>query len=221
MRRLVTVTAAAALLLLGIPSSGLGQPPARDSVAGQLFSPERGLIFIVEAQSGPSGENPTGTVQWAIGGGAGLGWGGSVTCLAVRDSTAVIGFSGTHNPGFEMPIHPVTGLIRVADGGGVESGLDSFEWAETLGPAGGAPIPGPSDCSAFPGPFARSIWSPPGGVVNDFGDLIVIDTQPPLPTTKEQCKDGGWRNFPVFKNQGDCVSFVATGGKNPPGTKLG
>ena len=39
---------------------------------------------------------------------------------------------------------------------------------------------------------------------------------PIVPTSKEQCKDGGWMNFPQFKNQGDCVSFVATGGKNPP-----
>jgi hypothetical protein len=34
-------------------------------------------------------------------------------------------------------------------------------------------------------------------------------------TSKEQCRDGGWQSF-GFKNQGDCVSFVATGGKNPP-----
>ena len=32
----------------------------------------------------------------------------------------------------------------------------------------------------------------------------------------EQCKNGGWQTFGVFKNQGDCVSYVATGGKNPP-----
>jgi hypothetical protein len=37
-----------------------------------------------------------------------------------------------------------------------------------------------------------------------------------LPTDKNQCKNGGWVTFEVFKNQGDCVSFVATGGKNPP-----
>ena len=31
------------------------------------------------------------------------------------------------------------------------------------------------------------------------------------------CKHGGWQAFqPVFKNQGDCVSFVATGGRNAP-----
>lgn len=38
----------------------------------------------------------------------------------------------------------------------------------------------------------------------------------PLPTSKDQCKDGGWQSFGVFKNQGDCVSFVATGGHNAP-----
>lgn len=39
---------------------------------------------------------------------------------------------------------------------------------------------------------------------------------PTLPTTKEQCFNNGWQIFKVFKNQGDCVSFVATRGKNPP-----
>jgi hypothetical protein len=41
----------------------------------------------------------------------------------------------------------------------------------------------------------------------------------PSPTTKDQCKNGGWQNYAdangtPFKNQGDCVSYVATGGKN-------
>ena len=33
---------------------------------------------------------------------------------------------------------------------------------------------------------------------------------------KDLCKKGGWVDFGVFKNQGDCVSYFATGGKNPP-----
>ncbi|MGH7156683.1 MAG: hypothetical protein ACREGG_01005 [Candidatus Saccharimonadales bacterium] len=38
-------------------------------------------------------------------------------------------------------------------------------------------------------------------------------------TSKDQCKDGGWMNVTDsngnhFKNQGDCVSYVATGGRN-------
>lgn len=45
-------------------------------------------------------------------------------------------------------------------------------------------------------------------------DKVSIE-QLPL-TNKDQCKKDGWKTFGVFKNQGDCVSFVATGGKNPP-----
>jgi hypothetical protein len=47
-------------------------------------------------------------------------------------------------------------------------------------------------------------------------NLDCVPDPPPLPTSKDQCKNGGWQSFGVFKNQGDCVSFVATGGKNPP-----
>lgn len=41
-----------------------------------------------------------------------------------------------------------------------------------------------------------------------------------LPSTKDQCKKDGWKLWydetKRFKNQGDCVSFVATNGKNGP-----
>jgi len=45
---------------------------------------------------------------------------------------------------------------------------------------------------------------------------------PPTPTTADQCKHGGWQgltdtNGTLFKNQGDCVSFVATHGTNLAG----
>jgi hypothetical protein len=44
--------------------------------------------------------------------------------------------------------------------------------------------------------------------------IELVAPPPPLPTTKDQCKDGGWQNFgDTFKNQGDCVSYVATKGK--------
>jgi hypothetical protein len=43
-------------------------------------------------------------------------------------------------------------------------------------------------------------------------DSVVI---PVLPTAIHDCIDGGWHRF-GFRNQGDCVSFVATRGKNLP-----
>jgi Protein of unknown function (DUF642) len=56
------------------------------------------------------------------------------------------------------------------------------------------------------------------GQNNCAGPLVdnVSVVQKPLPTTTDECKNGGWQSFGVFKNQGDCVSFVATQGKNPP-----
>ena len=38
-----------------------------------------------------------------------------------------------------------------------------------------------------------------------------------VPTNRDQCTSGGWTAFgALFKNQGDCVSFVATDGRNEP-----
>jgi hypothetical protein len=31
------------------------------------------------------------------------------------------------------------------------------------------------------------------------------------PISKDQCKNGGWRNFPQFENQGQCIAFVNHG----------
>jgi len=54
------------------------------------------------------------------------------------------------------------------------------------------------------------------------GDTYSVTTAVTSPADKDQCKQDGWKAFkntdgsPTFKNQGDCVSFVATGEKNPP-----
>jgi hypothetical protein len=49
-------------------------------------------------------------------------------------------------------------------------------------------------------------------------DNLTLQSGPILtsPSTKDDCKNTGWTAFnnPTFKNQGDCVSFVATGGKH-------
>ena len=50
-----------------------------------------------------------------------------------------------------------------------------------------------------------------GGAADAFVAKIAM-----LPTSKDECQNGGWKTFGVFKNQGDCVSFVATRGKNQP-----
>jgi hypothetical protein len=54
-----------------------------------------------------------------------------------------------------------------------------------------------------------------GGLTQFLQSNSVV--RPSGPISKDQCKNGGWRTYGVFKNQGDCVSFVATKGKHPPG----
>lgn len=51
----------------------------------------------------------------------------------------------------------------------------------------------------------------PATVATGLGPLGIAVTPLPVPTSKDQCKNGGWRTFPQFKNQGDCVSFVENG----------
>jgi DNA-binding beta-propeller fold protein YncE len=60
----------------------------------------------------------------------------------------------------------------------------------------------------------------PATVPTGDAPTAVATTPPPsVPKTKDDCRNGGWRTFgpPPFKNQGDCVSFVATHGRNHPG----
>jgi hypothetical protein len=63
-------------------------------------------------------------------------------------------------------------------------------------------------------PTMGSTVSAPYPITGRLAISAVIERQ--LPTSTDQCKKGGWANFGSFKNQGDCVSFVASGGRNQP-----
>jgi hypothetical protein len=57
------------------------------------------------------------------------------------------------------------------------------------------------------------------------GSVANVNFEPyDVATDKDSCKNGGWAGLSdsaghSFKNQGDCVSYVATGGKNTASTK--
>jgi hypothetical protein len=192
---------------------------ARDCLHTDSGFCDRTFLFDAFVEAGPQGENPRGDVQWADEGptpaSASIA-NTTVSCLSVSGRVAIIGLTGQLQRFFlGGPLEPIAGLIRVVDGGGPDSGADNVQFAIQIGAVSGPPLPGPTDCSTFPGTFPTGLYPFPD-FTNEVGDLLVVDARPPLPTSKDQCKNGGWRNFPGFKNQGDCVSFVATGGKNQP-----
>jgi hypothetical protein len=139
-----------------------------------------GGTFAFDAHSGPSGENPSGTVRLTTS--TGSSFLPSVTCLAVDGNRATVGLD------FLSGV-----LVFVEDNSALGGDAVLIVVSSTS----------PPDCSS-PVPPGMSL-SP---VV---GDIQVVDSLP-VPTSKDQCKNGGWRNYPAFKNQGQCVAFVVRRG---------
>jgi hypothetical protein len=183
-RRLVATCIALSAGLAHAPAAA-AQSSAEDSVTGTAAT-SNGLSASVDVRSGPSGENPHGTLVVDT---PALPFDFVVVCLNVTGNTALVGAN--------LPSGGRGAMFRFVDGT-----PDTISLAAFAGPV----LPG--DCTApFTGP------SPGNPFVS--GNITVTDVRP-LPTSKDQCENGGWRTYGVFKNQGDCVSFVATGGKNPP-----
>jgi hypothetical protein len=177
---------------LAIPTAAGAQAPTEDSVTGTVIAGTTGRFpmlfeFVFSARSGPSGENPAGQVTVTD------RFSGSVTCLTVRGNVTLLKIQVSPPSSFSLV------SFRVTDNAGSTT-PDLIESTPGTGPA--------SECSS---PEASYLRTDP--VVS--GDVVVVDA-PSLPTSKDQCKNGGWRSFPGFRNQGDCTSFVATGGRNPP-----
>jgi hypothetical protein len=184
MRRVLLTAVAIALGgSLALPGASGAQIPTQDSVTGSAAAGEgrQSVDFTFDVHSGPSGESPTGTVSFD----AFLADLGDleVSCLTVNGNRAsMIVLIPPLSPSA-----PAGVLISVEDNDGAAPDGLSWRFLDTLPTA--CPVP-----SAVGEPI-RS------------GNVIVTDARP-FPTSKEQCKHGGWRSFGAFKSQGDCVSFV-------------
>ena len=99
------------------------------------------------------------------------------------------------------------------------AGLPPFtEFEGTLVAPGGftfGPASFTTDASGSFGPITVGIQEPgifEVTVVWSAGTLVqslFVDCS--TPASKEECKNDGWRNFPQFKNQGQCLAFVERG----------
>ena len=161
--------------------------PAGAQIPTQDSLTGSGPLFSVAITSGPSGENPTGSFTADAFGTHFQTT--SISCLAVSGNVAT----------FAAPVEPNAIGVTFIKLTFVDNGSGPF--IDTLANTG---TTSPPDCV-----------SPIPGGAPIAGDVVVVDA-PPLPTSVDQCKDGSWQSYGVFMNQGDCVSFVATGGKNPP-----
>jgi DNA-binding beta-propeller fold protein YncE len=75
--------------------------------------------------------------------------------------------------------------------------------------ANGASDPGVSQYDVGAG-GALSPKSPATVVTGGTPQQVAV-TPAQVPASKDQCKNGGWRNVPQFKNQGQCIAFVDHG----------
>ena len=55
-------------------------------------------------------------------------------------------------------------------------------------------------------------WNDQNSTFLQSGYVVEYDR----PFDLDNCKKGGWMAYEIFKNQGDCVSWIATAGKNEP-----
>ena len=168
---------------------------ARDVVVGD--GTQVGVAYNFDVSSGPSGEDPSGSAS-VSGPFVPPLTSTQIECLSVSGNTAT----------FVYRMAPTVGLVRAK-----VTATDNGPVGDTVGSMFYDPSTAPT-CTPITG-FEGNGGQLPGFIT---GQVVIHDAQP-FPTSKDQCKNGGWRNYGVFKNQGDCISFVATGGKNPPANR--
>jgi hypothetical protein len=181
---------------IGLGAAGLLVVPtavaqsAGDSVVGSGHV--AATDFNVSVQAGPNGENPTGFLVLT----GFLEFTATPTCLNVSGNAAVGGYRIDSGPfggqGF---------LAEAVDNGPPVNGqpVDTVPYSGLLQTA-------PTTCPA-PGTTPPPELFPTGGGPLTAGDIVIIDG-PAVPTSKDQCKNAGWRNFPGIKSQGQCVALV-------------
>jgi hypothetical protein len=185
---------AAAALLVGQPAQAvIGQAASGDGISPLENTP----AFHFSAVGGPgtAGGGATGTMLYLDNrpGGAPTIV-ADVKCLFVSGNRAtVVGLiTGSSIPPPEAGSVGDHMTFFVEDNGSPGAGQD--RWLAVFGAAS------ETSCTHF-------TLGPPIAA----GEIsVTVPSTPTTPTSKQQCKKGGWRRFtsPSFKNQGQCVAYV-------------
>jgi Glycine rich protein len=152
-------------------------------------------FVVVGGLDGADGSNGSG----ASGGAGGAGAGG----FSVGDgSSGGSGFGADGGQGIRLT--EVDGGVHIVSGGGGGGGGGGL-----FGGGGGG---GGFGGSGGNGGTGSNLVPAGGSQSNDTTGVPMVQiSYLAVPTSKDQCKNGGWRDFSQFKNQGDCDSFVNTG----------
>lgn len=233
MARLVTALAVAACGLVLSAEGAFAFTAIGQAQDGTTCNGGTGMDTVQTASAGPSYTVPAG--NWQI-----TGW-STQASAAVDGNLALEVWRPTATSGTYT-------LVGISDAQTVVagSGLNTFTLAQPLpvqpGDLLGLRITGFAGCSTFTANFTGDAYmealntpSPSPGSTSAFQfaihgfELNVAATlteaappPPPTPSTKDDCKDGGWQQLSdgsgtPFKNEGDCVSYVATQGSNTAG----
>jgi hypothetical protein len=195
MKRFLLGVGLAVVVLAALPTLVSAQVASGDSVAGSgVFISGTENRFEFNVAGGPSGENPSGSFSIAVPFLEETFTTTEITCLSISGDTAT--FAGLLAPNSNEFVYV---KVTVVDQGPTG---DIFGVVAYVSAPNCVPIMHPEGVSSLgTGPIAS-------------GNITVTDAHA-LPTSKPVCMKGGWRNYgTTFKNQGQCVSFVATGGKH-------
>jgi hypothetical protein len=181
MKRKLVFTMALAGMVLALPNVSTAapptQPPTQDSVV-LTGGPGEAGIFSVRGINASSGPSGQDPTGQVTFEVDGLNVGGPITCLSVSGHTATMNVQSGLAPSLIIAVQVV------------DAQPDTFDAVPVIRAA--------TDCSALP---SLVFGGPLSGA-----DITVVDAHP-LPTTKDQCKRDGWKQF-GFANQGLCVVFV-------------
>jgi 6-phosphogluconolactonase (cycloisomerase 2 family) len=197
-----------------------GPPNVAFGASGVAVSPDGKTVYVANALNGVGGE----VFQYDVGAGGALtpkspadvstGGDAPIAIVVSPDGKSVYvanAFGGgvseydVGTGGVLVPKTPATVLAGVSPQGiamspdGMSVYVTNFDDATV------------SQYNVDPLTGVLSPKTPPTVATGSGPHGIAVTPLPRVPTSKEQCQNGGWRNFPQFKNQGDCVSFVETG----------